>query len=242
MGALRQRHREMEAKRRRDARKIKDLQVSITPNRGLSSPEDVPFYPSSAPEEISSNTYAHHKGGAKDFFGLLHGLVAEKYSGATTYDPMAKPPQMTCTVSIMSKSASAKKAVQNNYKFVVQLWRSGVYRLDEEESEKGKGKKVTDVDTQALEADEAAHGHGKGSRECVYVVTIKRLEGDDWKFRSSVQKKLLTDGALAFNGLPEWAQKKDVNEAEKEIDAEYAAYDWKDEEEASEEVSEEVSE
>jgi len=216
--ALRQRHREMEAKRRRDARKIKDLQVSITPNRGLSSPEDVPFYPSSAPEEISSNTYAHHKGGAKDFFGLLHGLVAEKYSGATTYDPMAKPPQMTCTVSIMSKSASAKKAVQNNYKFVVQLWRSGVYRLDEEESEKGKGKKVTDVDTQALEADEAAHGHGKGSRECVYVVTIKRLEGDDWKFRSSVQKKLLTDGALAFNGLPEWAQKKDVNEVEREFE------------------------
>merc|ERR1712013_914233 len=99
-----------------------------------------------------------------------------------------------------------------------QLWRSGVYRLDEEESEKGKGKKVTDVDTQALEADEAAHGHGKGSRECVYVVTIKRLEGDDWKFRSSVQKKLLTDGALAFNGLPEWAQKKDVNEVEREFE------------------------
>jgi len=278
--ALRQRHREMEAKRRRDARKIKDLQVSITPNRSLSSPEDVPFYPSSAPEEISSNTYAHHKGGAKDFFGLLHGLVAERYSGSTTYEPDAKPPQMTCHVSKMEKSQSAKKTVQSNYKFVVQLYRSAVYRLPEVDTDKAEQKADNvDVDDLAQAADDAAHTQGVQQNECVYVVTIKRLEGDDWKFRS-FQKKLLCDGALAFNGLPQWVKDAKLDEqadaefekkllglvpeephvglaqadddgkqqelaeeelndavaeaAEKEMDAEYANYDWKDEAEDAE--------
>jgi len=275
--ALRHRHREMEAKRRRDARKIKDLQMSITPNRSLSSPEDIPFYPDNSPEEISSNTYAHHKGGAKDFFGLLHGLVAERYSGGTTYDPMAKPPQMVCVVSKMEKSATTKKTVKSNYKFVVQLWRSSVYKLDDS-AKKVSEQKVNDVDNMAAAADEFAHTQGAAQRETVYVVTIKRLEGDDWKFRNSVQKKLLLDGALAFNGLPEWAQKMDAQrveseferklvglvpsdgneeevdvqeekesvddeeeaEKEKQIDAEYAAYDWK--EEVDEEDEEEVDE
>lgn len=219
--ALRQRHREMEAKRRRDARKIKDLQTSITlTQRGLDKPEFVPYYPASAPEEISSNTYAHHKGGAKDFFGLLHGLVAERYSGATTYDPIAKPPQMTCVVSKMEKSVGNKKTVQSNYKFVVQLYRSAIYKLEEKKSEEAqKVSDEVDVDNEARMADEAAHTQGKEGtlRECVYVVTIKRLEGDDWKFRK-FQKNLLSDGALAFNGLPEWARKMDQKGVDREFE------------------------
>ena len=210
--ALRQRHRKMEVKRRKDARKMKDLHVSITPNRSLSSPEDVPLYPAAVPEEISSNTYAHHKGGAKDFFGLLHGLVAERYSGGTTYDPHATPPQMTCVVSKMEKSASTKKMVQSNYKFVVQLWRSAVYRLpDNIDKELKQQEQEVDVHDLAQAADDAAHTQGVAQRECVYVVRLKRLEGDDWKFRR-LQKKLLCDGALAFNGLPQWAhaEKMDV--------------------------------
>merc|ERR1712137_1269050 len=118
---------------------------------------------------------------------------------------------MTCVVSKMEKSVGNKKTVQSNYKFVVSLYRSAIYKLEENETQTTKkNNEEVDVDDSARMADEAAHTQGKEGtlRECVYVVTIKRLEGDDWKFRS-FQKKLLTDGALSFNGLPEWAQKMD---------------------------------
>ena len=130
--AVCQRHRAMETKRHRDARKIKDLQVIITHNRNLHGADAFPFYPAAAPEQINSNTYAHCKCGAEEFFGLLHGMVSLRYSGGTTYELKATPPQMARMVSKLEKSATAKKTVQNNYKLVMQL-RRAVYRLTEEQ-------------------------------------------------------------------------------------------------------------
>lgn len=72
---LRHRHREMEAKRRRDARKIKDLQVSITPNtRGIGEPEVAEWKEEFGPEQVLSHCHVHFKE-AKEFFALLSGLI-----------------------------------------------------------------------------------------------------------------------------------------------------------------------
>merc|ERR1712003_563491 len=144
--ALRHRHREMEAKRRRDARKIKDLQVSITPNRALGNPK-VPEWNDKNPEQVLSNSYAHFK------------------------EP--KKATMVCTISKMEKSTAAQnaKSVQMDYKFEVSLFKSKQYAVNEQEA---KSNNDVDVDDQTELDDDVAHSQST-NKENIYVVTTKRL-------------------------------------------------------------------
>merc|ERR1712130_496702 len=187
--ALRHRHREMEAKRRRDARKIKDLQASITPNRAIGSPT-VQDWNSELPEEVLSNCYVHTKD-PKEFFEFLSGLIGNNYSGETVYDP--DKATMLCTVRKMEKSEH--HSVAQDYKFEVTMFKSKQYQLQ----------KKVDYKETAQNEDDKEHSNAT-NKEAVYVVTTRRIQGDDLKFRK-LQKKILTDGATIFNGLPEWAQK-----------------------------------
>jgi len=202
--ALRHRHREMEAKRRRDARKIKDLQVSITPNRAIGNPK-VPEWNENEPEQVLSNSYAHFKE-PKEFFELLSGLIGNCYHGATIYEP--EKATMVCIISKMEKSTAAQnaKSVQMDYKFEVSLFKSKQYAVNEQQA---KSNNDVDVDNQAELDDDAAHSQST-NKENIYVVTTKRLAGDDFKFRK-LQTKILQDGAQIFNGLPEWALKDENN-------------------------------
>jgi len=214
--ALRHRHREMEAKRRRDARKIKDLQVSITPNRSVTDPA-VPVWDQEdmgVPEQVLSNCYAHYDmNNIKEFFQLLSGLIGNTYHGATEYEP--KEGRMTCTISKMERSTAQQdaKAVQQDYKFEVSVYASKEYndesvlkQFEEIQAKQRNVESKEDDDGQndadaATENDEAAHDNTK-NKPIVLVVQTKRLEGDDYKFRK-MQTKLLQDGFLIFNGLPE---------------------------------------
>jgi len=203
---LRHRHREMEAKRRRDSRKIKDLQVSITPNtRGIGDPVVSSWKDEWGPEQVLSHSHVHFKE-AKEFFSLLSGLIGNTYSGATVYDPESAT--MHCTISKMETSRATAKSVQRDYKFVVQLFESREYALSPTPSssvEVDDEAKEADPDHLAEAADDEAHSAAT-NKETVYVVVVKRLLGDDFKFRG-LHRKLLKDGAQIFNGLPEWAQK-----------------------------------
>eukprot|EP01083_Nonionella_stella_P037769 102945_1 len=198
--ALRHRHREMEAKRRRDARKIKDLQVSITPNRAIAEPQ-VPEWNDDFPEQVLSNSYCHFEK-PREFFELLSGLIGNTYSGATEYEPTGAT--MMCTISKMEKptSNSNAKSIQNDYKFEISLYKSKQYSMPEKEA---KSNENDLVDDQAAADDDKYHSSVTTN---VFVVTTKRIQGDDYKFRG-LQKKLLQDGAVIFNGLPEWALKQD---------------------------------
>jgi serine/threonine protein kinase len=223
--ALRHRHREMEAKRRRDARKVKDLQVSITPNRSVTDPI-VPVWDNEdlgIPEQVLSNCYCHYDmNNVKEFFQLLSGLIGNNYHGATEYEP--KQGRMTCTISKMVKSANDQNAkpVQNNYKFEVSVYASKEYNDEKTleefreiqakqlEVEKKDNNDDEDAADAAKESDENAHDNTK-NKPIVLVVQTKRLEGDDYQFRK-VQAKLLDDGLMIFNGLPESMVKDDKSE------------------------------
>jgi len=210
---LRHRHCEMEAKRRKDARKIADLQVSMTPNtRGLADPVVADWKEEWGPEQMLSRCHCHFVDG-KEFFGLLSGLIGNSYSGATEYD--ASTATMTCTVTKMEKSRSSAsaKSLKRDYKLLVQLFRSREYALDTPSStvdpEDDESKDV-DPDQLAAAMDDEAHSAAT-NKETVFVVVIKRLLGDDFKFRE-LHRKLLVDGAQIFNGLPEWAQKSKASD------------------------------
>jgi len=217
--ALRQRHREMEAKRRRDARKIQDLQVSITPNRAIGEPQ-VPEWNEEFPEQVLSNSYCHFEK-PREFFELLSGLIGNVYSGGVEYN--AEKASMICTISKMEKSTSNSNAKpsENHYKFEISLYKSKQYLLAKKETSSSNDK--VDVDNQAQNDDDKYHTQ---AMENVYVVTTKRIAGDDYKFRG-FQKKLLQDGAQIFNGLPEWAIKQDEANEENDdvIDAMFGAKD-----------------
>merc|ERR1712113_1354095 len=189
----RHRHREMEAKRRRDARKIKDLQVSITPNRAIENNPIVQLYNGNV-EQILSNCYCHFKD-PKEFFELLSGLIGNTYSGKTEYIPQKAT--MICTVTKMEKLQSSNKVIQQEYKFEITLYKSKQYTFTINKNDNEQKNKENN--------DDNAHSQST-NKETVYVVTTKRISGDDFKFRS-LQRKLLEDGALLFNGLPEWAVK-----------------------------------
>lgn len=260
--ALRVRHREMEAKRRRDARKIQDLQVSITPNRSMTNPM-VPVWDAQdvgVPEQVMSNIYVHYDmNNVKEFFQLLSGLVGNTYQGRTEFEP--EQGKMTCTITKLQKAASDEqaKAVQQNYKFEVAVYVSKMYNdadtmkefaaIQEklkQQMEAAKQKKAQQQkdgaaeDSKQDEEDENEKAHDNSvKKEIVLVVTTKRLEGDDFKFRK-VQTKLLQDGAVIFNGLPESAEKDDKTDAfdqvlknwegqsEKVEDGEYDNVNWDD--------------
>eukprot|EP00486_Rosalina_sp_Unknown_P002907 CAMPEP_0201566354 /NCGR_PEP_ID=MMETSP0190_2-20130828/6085_1 /ASSEMBLY_ACC=CAM_ASM_000263 /TAXON_ID=37353 /ORGANISM="Rosalina sp." /LENGTH=573 /DNA_ID=CAMNT_0047984955 /DNA_START=195 /DNA_END=1916 /DNA_ORIENTATION=+ len=231
--ALRHRHREMEQKRRRDARKIKDLQVSITPNRSIGEPV-VPTWGVPTTESTGGRVYAHYDPeNVKEFFQLLSGLVGETYQGSA--DPHEDGlSTMTCTISKMEKLQSAQnsKSHQQDYKFEVSVYASRIFN-DEEQLEQFKEIQIKNAqriermkngqtddakeEQDSVQADESAHDNAK-NKPIVLVVDTKRIEGDDLKFRK-VQQRLYRDGVAVFNGLPETIVKKFDLETEYELNA-----------------------
>merc|ERR1712228_164866 len=200
--ALRHRHREMEAKRRRDARKIKDLQVSITPNRALKGPV-VPEWDRSVPEEVLSNSYIHCEN-SKEFFEFLSGLIGNKYSGETVYNH--KKARMVCTVRKMEKKKSGNnEEISRDYKFVIELFKSVQYAVNECDNAQKENVKQ-DVDDIAAAQDDKDHTNAT-NKDTIYVVRRRRISGDDLKFRE-LQKKIYLEGQQIFNGLPDWALAK----------------------------------
>jgi len=238
--ALRHRHREMEAKRRRDARKIKDLQVSITPNRAVKGPI-VPDWDANLPEEVLSNSFIHCDD-PKEFFEYLSGLIGNVYSGETVYDH--ENATMICTIRKMERAKDKiifkenengkmvkvgmeeAKAVSKDYKFEIALFKSLQYasksaddkKTDDDveaEEENDDVEKVNKVDDEAEAQDDKDHSNAT-NKATIYVVRCRRILGDDLQFRK-LQKKVYLDGQQIFNGLPGWAVKMETTSAFDEL-------------------------
>jgi len=233
----------MEAKRRRDARKIKDLQVSITPNRATEGPI-VPLWDEALPEEVLSNSYIHCED-PKEFFEYLSGLIGNVYSGETVYDHTNAT--MICTIRKMEKSKSGADngksvEVSKDYKFEIALFASLQYatKQSEEDKKTNDDAEANKVDDEAEAADDKYHSNAT-NKENIFVVRCRRILGDDLQFRK-LQKKVYLDGQQIFNGLPDWAmkmQKEDSfdkllnnwdNQDDDEIDEkEYEGIEWAEE-------------
>jgi len=120
---------------------------------------------------------------------------------------------MTCTISKMETSRATSLSVKRDYKFVVSMYRSREYALSSPSvSTKAQDDaKEVDPDMLSAEADESAHS-SETNKESVFVVVIRRILGDDFKFRG-LHRKLLKDGLSIFNGLPEWALKSKMSDS-----------------------------
>ena len=82
---------------------------------------------------------------------------------------------MTCNVRLLTKNNSEinAKAVQQNFKFDVQLFKSSQYKLESNDDQKTDSN--ADVSDQAAADDDNAHS-AANQKEEVYVVRTRRLE------------------------------------------------------------------
>jgi len=178
---LRNRHRQMEHKRRHDAKKLKDLQNSLTRAvEGLDNHKtEVPLYPLGEVEGVFD---IHTISGWKDVYNAVNTVVNE-VAGHTTYN--FDDNTLTCTLKLHDPHLHYESLV----KFHVQVFRSREFQNGptcEEDSDK------EDIETV----------------ETVYVVRLRRLEGDvlDWKkiLNQIIYKKC----SMVLTGLPRWARRE----------------------------------
>jgi hypothetical protein len=177
---LRNRYRQMEQKRRKDAKKLKDLQTSITRTiEGLNDHEaELPLYPL---DELEGVWDTHTTAKWKDVYNAVNTVVLE-VSGHTTYN--FDDNTLTCAVKLQNPSLNGESLVR----FQVQVYRS-------REFQNGPTRGDSDSEEEAPKATEAIH-----------VIRFRRLEGDvlDWKriLNQVIYKKCCT----VLTGLPAWAR------------------------------------
>jgi len=175
--ALRDRHKEMETKRRKDSRKIKDLQQSIKVNRSfcpVCSKEEtcrcftVELFPEN---EIENIVDTHTTADVKDIINTVIAAVGK--DGHVVLEPKE------CKLVCASKIATDINQDAQLIKFELQIYQSREYRKSEEE---------------------------KANNDTVYVVRLRRLEGDLIQYRK-IKKYLFDKCTEVLTGLPEWALK-----------------------------------
>jgi len=180
--ALRNRYRQMEQKRRKDAKKLTDLQTSIT--RAIEGLDDhkaeVPLYPLGEMEGIWDT---HTTAKWKDIYNAVNTVVHE-VSGHTAYDFADNT--LMCSVKLQNPSLRGESLIR----FHVQVFRSREFQ---------NGPTHTDSDSEEERNEKV---------EDVYVVRFRRLEGDvlDWKkiLNQVIYKKCTT----VLTGLPKWANRE----------------------------------
>jgi len=187
INALRNRHKEMEAKRRKDARKIQDLQQSIK-NRDFPCPictaKDkcdcfkVQLFPEN---EVESVVDTHTTADWKDIVSAVTAAVGK--DGQVLLEP--KDCKLVCALKTASNNVNQAAQL---IKFEVQIFKSREYQ-----------KTATQIAKDEEEED-------KHNGNDVHVVRMRRLEGDLIEYRK-VRKYLFDTCAEVLTGLPAWALK-----------------------------------
>lgn len=210
--ALRHRHREMEAKRRKDARKIKDLNTSFPPtNKGIQNEinktKTIPF-PKNEFESIA-DTYTTKE--PKEFMEGMHNIIAGVLHGSVVLEP--ENAKMICSVKTMAtkKSTNSKPVV---FELCIYQSRDWMVKNNNEENGNDSNKEnveekenSNDLDNQ-INADEEAHSNFK--KETIYVVRSRRVSGDLMQW-TKIKAELFKQGAVFLTGLPNWALKESQN-------------------------------
>jgi len=174
--ALRDRHREMELKRRKDSRKIQDLQQSIKINRGFcpacSKEESCHcFVAGLFPlDELENVIDTHTTSSVKDIINTVIAAIGK--DGHVSVD--IKECKLTC----FSKISTDLNQDAQLIKFEVQIYQSREYIKDKNSEDKND--------------------------DLVHVVRVRRLQGDVIQFRK-IKKYLFDKCGEVLTGLPEWA-------------------------------------
>jgi serine/threonine protein kinase len=178
---LRNRYGQMEQKRRKDAKKLKDLQTSITRTiDGLDNHEAaVELYPLG---EVEGVWDTHTTAKWKDVYNTVNTVVHE-VSGNSSFN--FEDNTLTCSVKLQNPNLLGESLVR----FHVRVFRSREFQ-----------------NGPAHEDSESEDDTNKKANETVNVVRFRRLEGDvlDWKkiLNQVIYKKCTT----VLTGLPKWAR------------------------------------
>jgi len=195
--ALRNRHKEMESKRRKDAHKVKDLQHSIQVNRDLPCPvctkKDIKcqcFQIQLFPEnEIESIINTHTTADWKDIVNTITQAIGQ--NGHVELEP--KECKLVC--ALKTALADLQQDAQLVH-FEVQIFRSREYQ-------KPENVRLTDKNSNN---NNDAEDDDKNESDVVNVVRVRRLEGDVIEY-SKVKKFIFESCAEVLTGLPPWAIK-----------------------------------
>jgi serine/threonine protein kinase len=186
---LRDRHRQMESKRRKDARKLKDLQNSITKTRDIPGMEEAPITVDVFPSHEVEGIYDTHTTAEwKDVYNTIYDVVGG-ISGVADFDFDRKV--LTCSVKLQNQNLQQFSLV----KFEVQCYQSREFIKEPDSDE---------------ESDKDA------KPEIVYVVRFRRLEGSVLDWKKVLQQVLYQKCASVLTGLPKWARQQ-MNKAQVEV-------------------------
>jgi len=202
--ALRAKHRQMETKRCKDARKMGDLQDSVI-RRPIPGIDEINKSPPVFPEEAVEGIYDTYTTTPwKDFFNAIYDYVAS-IGGETklNWDSFV----FTATLKMQQEQHKTSSLLR----FEVQLWKSREFEnitrpegheSDEEEEEENEAKVV--------EGNE------------IFVVRLRRLNGDVTRYKH-FENMLMKKCAGVFTGLPDWAHReKDLDKTDEEVADELA--------------------
>jgi len=179
--ALRNRHKEMEAKRRKDARKIDDLQHSIKVSRHLPCPLcssqglncqcfEIQLFPEN---EVESVVDTHTTANWQDIVNTITEAIGK--DGHVSIYP--KECKLVCTLKTVTDFQDAQVI-----KVEIQIYKSREYQ---------KSLLSTNI-------------NNDNNDEIVYVVRLRRVEGDLIEYRK-VKKYIFNRCAEVLTGLPDWA-------------------------------------
>jgi serine/threonine protein kinase len=226
--ALRHRHREMEQKRRKDARKIKDLNTSNHETRPIPGSENIVIkvFPEFETESIFDTYTTVHP---FKFVNAMSDILALKFSGTSTLN--ATFTALDCRLKMMeqqmappiddeydednsnnnnsrilttqeeqfaSSTTTTETGKLREVAFQVEWWQSREFYIDPQLN------KDLQTDNQDVN-DEMEHSHA--IRELIFCVRIRRIEGSIAKW-PQIRKMFLKKCGPLLTGLPQWALDK----------------------------------
>jgi len=177
---LRNRHRAMEAKRRKDTRKLKDLQTSVPPQRNIKGLElhDIPDFPENCVEGIYD---LHTTADWKDVYNSIKSVVGSLSGHAEMiFDTMT----LLCSVKLQNISMGQESLIR----FETQVFRSREFR------------KIPNENINNNEENEDS--------ESVFVVRFKRIAGSTLDWKKVLRDVIYTKCAHVLTGLPKWAREQ----------------------------------
>ena len=220
--ALRNRHREMEMKRKKDSRKQADLQTSVKKRDvnfgGIVVPQ---FLPDDVDESIG---LLHTTVDWTEVYNVIDAVVC-KVGGFTAYN------QETMTLTCKMNVAASQEKLEDVqvFEFEVQVFLSYLYNDDKvfkamaehkEEALKNKAKTFVDPkqddakqaedDTSAAEKLRQEQIRARQSVKPCYAVRITRKTGDELVFQSKIRRSfLMVQCGSLFTGVPKNRLPKD---------------------------------
>jgi len=177
---LRNRYQQMEQKRRKDAKKCTDLQNSITRTiRGLEDHDvDVALYPLGEVEGVCDT---HTTAKWKDVYNAVNTVVHE-VSGHTSYN--FDDNTLMCSLKLQNPHLRGESLIR----FIAQVFRSREFQ------------------NRRAHQDSDSEEENDESREKIYVVRFRRLEGDVLDWKKILNQVLYKKCATVLTGLPKWAR------------------------------------